>query len=122
GIDVNGIDRIADGNPVLVAEHVEDVAGVAFRAVGNEYFVVGDVAAPVAIVILGNSVAQEFVALFRTVTAKRFAPGHLIHRLVHGFDRRRRQRLGNIADATTDEPFGRAGILLAKDSHAPGDL
>ena len=36
GVHIHRIDRIGDGDDVALAEDVEDVAGIAFRAVGNE--------------------------------------------------------------------------------------
>ena len=76
----------------------------------------------VSLAVYINGVAQEFVALFRTVAAERFAPGHLIDRLVHGLDGRGRQRLGHVANAAADQPFCGVGVLLAKDPDAPSDF
>ena len=121
-VHVNRINRVADGDFVFVAEDVEDVARVAFRAVADKNLVVGHVAAAVAEIILGDGGAQPFVALFRAVAFERFAHGHFVHGLVHGGDGGGRQRFGHVADAAADEALGGFGIRFAKNLHAPADF
>jgi hypothetical protein len=46
---------------------------------------------------------QEVVALLRAVAAERLAPRHLVDRRVHRLDDRRREWLGDVADAEPDD-------------------
>ena len=108
---------------LLRAEDVEDVAGVALRAVGDEDLVVGDVDAVRAVVVLRDGVRAG---------TRSPAPGrsrwkvsrvaHLIHGLVHRVAHRRGQRLGHVADAAADHALRRLRICGGESLHAPGDL
>ena len=52
GIDVDRVNRIGNGNLVLLAEDIEDVTAIAFRSVGQKDFVVHDVDLAVTIIVL----------------------------------------------------------------------
>ena len=121
-IDVNGIDRVADGEFVLVSEDVEDVAAITLRSVADEDLVVGHLDALVAEIVLCDGGAEEVVALLRTVAAERRAIGHLIDGGVHGRDDRARQRFRHVADAAADEALGGFGIRVTESFHAAADL
>ena len=54
-------------------------------------------------VVLQDSLAQEVVALLRAVPTKPLGGGHLIDSLVHGLGDGGTQRLGDIANAETDD-------------------
>src|SRR5258708_33942831 len=86
GIHINRINRISDGDPVLVAEDVEDVAAITFRAVGNENLVIRYFQPLGAIVIFSDGRAQKVVAWFRAVAAETFSWGHRLPRLWPGGD------------------------------------
>jgi hypothetical protein len=119
-IDVDRIDRILNGDAVIRAEDVEDVAGVALGAVGDEDFVGRNVHTVGTVVVLGDGLAEEVVPLLRAVAAERLALRHLIDGRVHGRDAGGRQRLGDVADAEPDH-LGlrvRVGVGL----HAARDL
>ena len=122
GIHIDRIDRVLQGDFVLVAENVENVCAIAFRAVGHKNFVVGNVQPAVAIIVLRNRAPQKIVALFGAVTVEGFPVAHFVHGLVQGVDDRRRQRFGHIADAAANQAFGGSGVLVAKDFNAPGDF
>ena len=121
-VHIDRIHRIADGDFVFAAQDVEDVAGVALRSIADKNFVVRHLDAAIAEVVSGNRRAQPFVALFGAVAVKSLPVAHFVHRLVHRRDDRRRQRLGHIADATTDEPLCGFRVRLAKHFYAPADL
>lgn len=122
GIDIDRIDGVADGDFVLVPENVEDVAAIAFGAVADEDFVVGDFEAVVAEIVFGNGAAQEVVALLGAVAAEGGAARHFIDGAVQRRDDGGRERLGDIADAAADEAFGGVGVGVAEGFHAPADF
>ena len=119
-VDVDGIDGIADRDLHVRAEKLLNVAAVAFRAVGDEDLVRRNVDAAVLEVDLGDLLAQKGVALFRTVSVEIALASLIVHRLVHGGDDGRRQRLGDVADAETDHLRVRMRLLMC--GHAMGDL
>jgi len=51
-IDIDWIHRIGNRNFVLVAEDIENETAIAFRAVGDKNFVIGDVDLAIAIILL----------------------------------------------------------------------
>src|SRR5205085_4289039 len=71
---------------------------------------------------LGDGVAEEFVTLLRTVSAKSFAVAQILDRFVHGGDNRRGQRFSDIANAAADQTLGRLHVLFAKLTDTPRDL
>ena len=121
-VHIDGIHRVADGDFVFGAENIEDVAAIAFGAVADENFIVGNLHSPVAKIIFGNRGAQPVVALLRAIALEGFAHGHFVHGPVHGGNHGRRQRFGHVADAAADEAFGRIGVGLAKSFHPPADF
>jgi hypothetical protein len=122
GVDVNGVDRITDGNAVLTAEYIQDVSAIALRPVRNEDLVIGDFHATIAEIVLGNGGAQEIITLLRAVAAKSGAYPHLLHRFVHGHQHGGRQRFGDVPNPAADQPLGGFRIAVAEHFHAPGNL
>ena len=53
-IDVDRINWIGNGNFVLIAKNIEDVAAIAFRSVRDKNFVVRDVDLAIAIIFLSD--------------------------------------------------------------------
>ena len=122
GIDVNGIYRVHQADFVLLPEDVQNISAIAFRTVGDKDFIVGNLEPAIAIVILRDGAPQKLVTLLGAVSVKRVAPAHLIHRFMQGGNGRRRQRFGDITDATMNQPRRRLRIPFAKDFDAPGDF
>src|SRR4051794_17967825 len=102
GIDVNWIDRIGNRDPILLAQNIENVTAVAFRAIRQENFVICDVDSAIAIIKLRDFSAEEFVTLLRPVTMEGFTMSELFGRGFHRLDRSSRQRFGHVTDATTN--------------------
>ena len=121
-VHVNGIDGVHDGDEIVVAEDVEDAAAVALRSVGDKNFVVLDVEAPVAVVVLRDGVSEKIVALLGAVASESFARAHVVHGLVECGEDGSRKRFGDVADAAADHVFRGVGILVAEKFHAPRDL
>ena len=107
---------------LLRAQDVEDVAGVALRAVGDEDLVVGDVEPVRAVIVFRDGVAEEFVPLLGPVAVKAVARAHLVHGPVQRLARGGGQRLGHVADAAADEALGGLRIRGAKGIHPAGDF
>ena len=121
-IDVNGIHRVCDGDLVPGTEDVEDVAGVALAAVGDEDLIGVDLDAACLEVVLCDGVAQEVVTLFRAIAAEGGAVAHFIDGFVHGIAHGLGQRLGHIADAATDQALRGVRVRLREDFHATCDF
>ena len=102
-VDVHGVDGIANRDLHVVPEELLDVPAVALRAVGDEYLVSRDVDSAVLEVDLRRLLAQERVALLRTVSvevlARRLVVDSLVHRLNDGVA----ERLGDVSDAEADD-------------------
>src|SRR5690606_27557698 len=82
GVDVDGVDRVGNGNDVVVPENVENVAGVALGSVGNENFIRRDV--ETGILVFDDGLAQEGIALLGTVPLEGGGLPQLVDGLVHG--------------------------------------
>src|SRR5437588_6354309 len=92
GVDVNWIDRIGNRDLILLAQNIENVTAVAFRAIRQENFVVRDFDPAIAIIKLRDFAAEEFVALLGSVTTKGFTMSELFGRSFHRLDCSPRQR------------------------------
>ena len=66
-------------------------------------------------VVLQDSLAQEVVALLRTIATETFGGGHLVDSLVHGLCNGGTQGLSNVADAETDDVGTRVHHLESVD-------
>ena len=62
GVYVNGVDGVGDADSVVFSEDVEDVAGVALGAIGNEDFISSDIAAARLEIVLGDGFAQNILS------------------------------------------------------------
>ena len=122
GVHIHGIHRVGDGDLVPGTEDVEDVAGIAFAAVGDENLIGFHVDAAGLEVVFGDGVAQEIVALLRAIATEGGAVAHFIDGLVHGRAHGLWQRFGHVADAAADQAFGRLGVGLGENPHATGDF
>ena len=121
-IDIRRVHRIGDGDAISRAKDFEDVAAVAFRAVGEEDFVIRDVDATRAEVALGDRGAHRFVSRTRTVALEGRTVCEFFVRRVHGTNHTRRQWLGHVTDAAADDLFGEFGLLGRERRHATRDL
>ena len=101
-VNIDWIDRIAHRNLDVAREQLLEVAAVAFRSVRDEYFVRRDVDAARLEVVLGYLVAQERIALFRTIAVEVVPPRLVVDGLVHRRHDRRCERLGDVADSEAD--------------------
>ena len=120
GVHIDGVHRVAHRHHVVHTEDVPDVAAVALGAVGDEDLIGGDVHTPGPVVVLGNGLPQEVVALLRAVAVEPLGGGHLVHRPVHGGGDGGGQRPGHVADAQPDQLPVRVGLAVG--GHPPGDL
>src|SRR5262249_36170928 len=111
-VHVDGGDGVGGGDDIIRGEDVEDVAGVALGAVGDEDLIGSDVGVAGVEVVLGDGFAEEVVALLGAVAVEGFAAGHVVHGLVHGFDDGGRKGLGDVADAHADDLGG--GVVLGE--------
>ena len=122
GVHIDGVNGVADGDFVFVAENIKDVAAIALGAVTDKNFVVGHFQPLVAEIVLGDGVAQPIIALFRAVALEALSRAHFIHRPVHGGHHGRGQWLGHIADAAADQPFGGIRMGIAERLHPAPDF
>src|SRR5438309_9861366 len=102
GIDVNWINRIGNGDLILLAQNIEKVTAVAFRAIRQENFVIRDFDSAIAIIKLRDFAAEEFVALLGAIATERFTLPEFFGCCFHCLDCSSRQGLGYVADPTTN--------------------
>ena len=120
GVEIDGINGIGNGDASVGGEDFLNVAAVALRPVGDEDFVRFDFATTRMVVVPGNGLAEEGVALVGAVALEGFALRHLVDGGVKCGDAHRRQRLGDVTDAKADE--GPAGVGLLEGGDAAGDV
>lgn len=103
GVEVDRVDRIGYGEFEVTAEDFLDAGNIRFRTVTDEDFVKIEVDAPCFIVTVDDGLAEEVIALFRTVAAEGFGFAHFVDGFMHGVDDGRCQGTGDVADAETDD-------------------
>ena len=114
-VEIDRIDRVRDGDFIVGAEDFLDVAAVALGTVADEDLIFVDLDSALRVVVLDDRFRQEGIALLRAIATEGFGFCHLIDSLVHGLDAGSRQRLGNIADAETDDIRIRMRLLECLD-------
>ena len=100
---------IADGDPVVCAEDLLDIAGITLCAVAYKDFIRADAGAPAPVIALGNGISQEFVAQVRGIAMEGLCMAHFLHGFVHGLYDGRSQGLGDISDPKADNAL--LGVL-----------
>ena len=98
-VDVNGIDGIGHTNEVVPVEQFLEVTRIALCTVVDEDLVDIEMNATCQKIVLEDGLAQEIIALLRTVAAEPFDATHLVGRLMHCLDNGRCQRLRHVAYA-----------------------
>ncbi len=120
GVDINGINRVADRDDVVRAEDIADIAGVALRAVADENLVRGNLDAAVPELVFADGLPQERVAGFRPIAAERLGTPHLPRSGGHRLHNGRGQRPGDVADSQPED--FRLGMFSGKIPDAVGDF
>ena len=120
GVDVDGVDGIGDGELHILRKNFLNIPTVALRAVGDENFVGVDLASAGGVVVGGDGLAEEGVALLRAVALEGGALGHFVRRGVHRLDAHGRERFGDVTDAEADDGLRRIGGNVG--AHALGDI
>ncbi len=120
GVDVDGVDGIGDRELHVLRKNFLNIPTVALRAVGDENFVGVDLAPAGGVVVGGDGLAEEGVALLRAVAFKCGALGHFVGRGVHRLDAHGRERFGDVTDAEADDGLRRIGGNVR--AHALGDV
>ena len=120
GVHIHRVHRVTHGHHVVHPEDVADVAAVALGAVGDEDLLGLHVHAPGGVVVLGDGLPQEVVALLGAVTVEALKGAHLGNGLVHGLNDRGGQRAGHVADGQLDDLGLRMGGGV--DGDPPGHL
>ena len=80
-------------------EQLLEIADVGLCAVIDEHLVQVEMYATRNIIVLQDGIAQEFIALLRTIAVEGRCIGHLRHSLLHCRYHSRAKRLCHIADA-----------------------
>ena len=102
-IDVHGIDRVGHANGVVPANQFLNITGVALGTIVHEDLVDIQVDATRQEVVLQNGLAQEVVALLRTIAVESLSGAHLVGSLVHRLNHGRTQRLGDVTNTHGDD-------------------
>ena len=120
GIHVHRIYRIQHRDDVVFSEDIQDIPRITLGTVRDEDLIRVDLGSACLIIVFGNGLAQEIVALFGPIAAERRAFGQLVdgrmHRLNHGGGK----RFGDVADAQANDVRGR--VLVAECLHPPADF
>ncbi len=103
GIDIDGVNGVGNGDAQFLREEFLDVGAVALGTVTDEDFRGVDGTSARLVVVFGNGLAQEVVALLGTVTAESGLAAEFVHSLVHCFAAGRCKGKGDIADAEADD-------------------
>ena len=77
-VDVHRIHRIGDCNAIATPEDVENIAAVAFGAIGYKDLLCADLTASGLEVIAGNRLAKPGITLFRPVAVESLRRAHLV--------------------------------------------
>ena len=80
-----------------------EVTRIGLRTVINEDLVDIKVDATWQEVVLQDGLAQEVIALLRAIAVESLGGSHLVDSLMHSLSNGRTQRLGDVADAETDD-------------------
>ena len=102
-VEINGINRVGDGNFAVERENFLNVAAVAFGAVADKNFVRFNVKPATFVIVIGNFLAQERISLFRAVAAKSFSVAHFISSTFHRVNAHLRQWTSHVADAEPND-------------------
>ena len=103
GVDIDRIDGVGDTDGVVPANEFLDIARVALCAVVDEYLVNIEMDATRQEVVLQYSLTQEIVTLLRSIAVEAAGRSHLVGSLMHSFNYRRAQWLGDVAYAQRDD-------------------
>lgn len=103
GVEIDRVNGIGYGEFEVAAEDFLDAGDVCFRTVTDEDFVKIEVDASRFIVTVDDGLAEEVIALFRTVAAEGFGFAHFVDGFMHGVDDGRCQGTGDVTDAETDD-------------------
>ena len=120
GVDIDGIDGVGDAERVVRSEDVAEVSGVAFCAIVDENLVGVDLDASWCEIVFDDGLAQELIAVLRTVAAERLGAAHLVHGAVQCFDDGGCQGSSDVTDAHADD--GGFGVCLLIGCDFLGDV
>ena len=110
GIHIDGIDGIGDRHAAGQGEQFLDVGHVALGTVADEDVRGVHLHTVGPVVMRGDGLAQEIIALFRAVPLEGGGRGHLVHCRMQGRDDGGRQGAGHVADTQADD--GQGGMLF----------
>ena len=120
GVEIDGIDRVGNGDADIGGEEFLEIGAVALCAIADEDFVGGDVSAFGLKVFFSDDVPQEPISLLRSVAAKGGVVGHFVYRPVKRLNASCRQGSSDISDPEFDNIERRFGFLVG--CHPLGDV
>lgn len=103
GVQIDGVDGVAQRNFIIHIEQVADIAAVALGAIGDEDLIGLDIHTARGEIMGGNGFPQEIIALVPAIAAERLRCAHLVNGFVHSLDDCGGQGAGDVADAQLDE-------------------
>ncbi len=115
GVDIDGVDRIGDGDARLRGEDFLNMSAVAFRAIGNEYFVRGDVASERGVGAVGDGFSKEWVALLGAVSMKSLMGPQVVDGGVKSRTTGIWKRFGDVPNSHTDDSLVGVGSGVGLD-------
>ena len=103
GVHIHRVDRVRDGDGVIVCKDIQYVAGITLCPVRYKDFIGFHFNTALFVGDFRNGFAQPCVPLFRPVSVERFALALVIHGFVHGINGGLGERLCHIANAAADD-------------------
>ena len=115
GIHINRVNRVADGHLCVRTENFLNIRGITLCPVGDKDFIIGDIAASGAVILLGNRIPKKFIPQIRRIAVEGFCVRHIVYRTMKRGDNRRRKRLCHIADSQPDNASVRMSLRVGGD-------
>ncbi len=103
GVDVRRVNRVGHRDARIGGQQFGQRRGVGLRAVGDENFVPFEPYPKRRVVRVDDGLAQKRITLIGRIAVKSARGAHFARRFGHRAGDRRRQWLGHVADAQTDD-------------------
>ena len=115
GIHIHGIHRVGHQHGVVHIEQIHNIAYVALGAIAHEHFRRVHIH-PEIFIISGDGFPQKGITVaVGGVAVECLFMGLFLSGFVHGFDHRRRQRHGHVADTHFDDAVLRMFLRISRD-------
>ena len=98
-VNIHRIHGVCYRNFIACTQNVSKITGITFSSVTHKNFCRTQFHSTRKVIMLQNSLNQEIISLFRTVSMESSGIGQFIYRTVHSLDRSRRKRTSHVANS-----------------------